>query len=331
MREGSTDSRRLVEGEAGAGEGTLSRDPDAYTMVLDNLAAKLRCPECRGRLTPAASSELTCRDCGRVFPSVRGTPCLLPDEALELGPGGDAGASLPGDITEHSVGGDYHWRAYGIDGLLPIAEARPEALLHGCGDAGERARLEALGFRVSGFDIRWSPGTDFVGDAHQIPLADATYDLVLSMQVLEHLHSPWIAVEEVARVLRPGGWFVGSVAFLKPFHSSYFHISHHGVTRLLEGVGFEIDTLFAAQSPTYTLFGALLPIGPVGLRRKLGAALDGLLYRLRASYWSATRHFDPDEPTGRFGASLPLTFRAFDRLRFAPAVVFRARKPPKQG
>ncbi len=301
-------------------------DTEIGQVGATDLLERLRCPECGGRVVPAAGEALECEGCGRAYPRVRGVPCLLPESMLRVDP--ERGeVEVPEDITEHATGGEYHWNAYGIESLLPTSGADREVLLVGCGDAGERARLRSMGFRVQGFDIHWSPGTDFLGDAHRIPVADESYDIAISMQVLEHLHSPWIAVGEMARVLRPGGWLIGSVAFLKAYHGSYFHITHLGMTHLLEEAGLEVDVLRGAQSLTYSLYGGLLPLGKIEWRRKAGAALDRLLGWLRARYWETTRHLDADEPSDRFGATIPLSFRTFDKLRFAPAVVFRARKP----
>ncbi|MBO1752064.1 methyltransferase domain-containing protein [Actinotalea sp. BY-33] len=43
------------------------------------------------------------------------------------------------------------------------------------------------------------------GDAHDLPLADATVDRVRTDRVLQHVVDPRRAVDEVRRVLRPGG------------------------------------------------------------------------------------------------------------------------------
>lgn len=44
-----------------------------------------------------------------------------------------------------------------------------------------------------------------VGDACELPFADAAFDRVVANQVLLHLADPWRAVEEMRRVLGPGG------------------------------------------------------------------------------------------------------------------------------
>ena len=45
----------------------------------------------------------------------------------------------------------------------------------------------------------------------RLPVEDASFDVVVCGELLEHLPFPERTVAEVRRVLRPGGWFVGSV------------------------------------------------------------------------------------------------------------------------
>lgn len=225
-----------------------------------------------------------------------------------------------------TCGGAYHWREYDLDRLLPDPKDGRDVLLVGCGDAGERSYLHSRGFQTIAFDIRSTGAVDFRADAHSVPIPDESCHMVISMQVLEHLHSPWQAVREMHRVLRPGGWCLGSVAFLKPFHASYFHMSHRGVTELLRQAGLQVDTLFGAQSVTYSLHGSMIPIAGRRLRRTVLGFVDRLILGGRAIAWSSTRRLDPNEPVDRFGSAIPMSFRQFDTLRFAPAVVFRAQK-----
>lgn len=229
-------------------------------------------------------------------------------------------------MSGQRIDGVYHWQEYCIRDLIPPGISGGRILLHGCGDASERSCLQEFGFRVVALDILRSEGTDLIADAHRLPLQDVTFDVVLSMQVLEHLHSPWLGVREIARVLTPGGWLIGSVAFLKPYHRSYFHMTHQGVLRLMNACGLMVDVVLGAQSLAYSTYGILLPLGGRRLTRFVYGALDSLLGALRARLWSLRTGLDPDQPTDRFDAGVPLSFREFERLRFAPTVVFRARR-----
>jgi D-aspartate ligase len=57
-----------------------------------------------------------------------------------------------------------------------------------------------------------------VADAHDLPFPDGSYSLVLALGVLPWLHSPDRALEEMARVVRPGGYVLTSVDNLLRLH-----------------------------------------------------------------------------------------------------------------
>lgn len=95
----------------------------------------------------------------------------------------------------------------------------------GCGDGRYLAALPGLGplpRRVVGVDIAESilatarRATAQVGfepelvraNLERLPLGDAEFDLVISIQVLEHLLDPAAGLRELARVLKPGGTLV---------------------------------------------------------------------------------------------------------------------------
>jgi SAM-dependent methyltransferase len=225
-------------------------------------------------------------------------------------------------------GGAYHWREHRIEEFLPAAESGRRALLLGCKDDGELRPLRHAGFEPVALDVHRRDVLDLVGDAHRLPLRSAAFDLVLSVQVLEHLHSPWIAVHEIARVLRTGGWFVGSVAFWKPFHTSYFHMTHLGVGQLCESAGLRVERFGGAQGPIFGLVDGLMPIGNRAFRLAVFGPIDRAVASLRARIWARRNAASPDEPRTQYGQHPALSYRVFDALRFAPAVVFAARKSP---
>jgi len=73
--------------------------------------------------------------------------------------------------------------------------------------------------RFEALDLLPTTGPDLVGDAHRLPLREAAYDAVIATQVLEHCHTPERVVQEIHRVLKPGGWLVVSVPFVYVIHA----------------------------------------------------------------------------------------------------------------
>ena len=49
------------------------------------------------------------------------------------------------------------------------------------------------------------------GDARRLPFADATFDVVITSEVLEHVQDDVAAIAEMVRVLKPGGRFAATV------------------------------------------------------------------------------------------------------------------------
>ena len=72
--------------------------------------------------------------------------------------------------------------------------------------------------RYFGGDISPAPNTKAVFDVCATPLATGCADVVLALEVLEHIATPERAIAEIARVLRPGGLLVLTVPFMFGVH-----------------------------------------------------------------------------------------------------------------
>ncbi|CAG37821.1 class I SAM-dependent methyltransferase [Desulfotalea psychrophila] len=125
------------------------------------------------------------------------------------------------------------------------------ALDIGCGKTQNRAPCQLAGYQYLGIDYREADAL-FLADAQALPLADNSIDFALSLAVLEHLPHPEIMLREAFRVLKNGARFIGSVAFLQPFHDgSYYHFTHLGLYSMLHDIGFEVELI--APSREYSV------------------------------------------------------------------------------
>jgi SAM-dependent methyltransferase len=64
---------------------------------------------------------------------------------------------------------------------------------------------------------------DIICDILDIPEPDASFDAVLCTEVLEHLPDPVRALDEMARLLRPGGTFIITAPFWSLTHFAPYH------------------------------------------------------------------------------------------------------------
>lgn len=162
-------------------------------------------------------------------------------------------------------------------------------------------RVEQMNFRgtarkVVGLDpdprVRDNPFLDeaHVGMSDHLPFPDECFDLVVCDNVLEHLESPESTLNEVARVLRPGGRFIAKtpnrahympmVARLTPlkfhkfvnrlrgrraedtFPTRYRMNSRSAVRRCAERSGLKVDSIRLIEGrPEYLRFNALTYLG----------------------------------------------------------------------
>ena len=160
--------------------------------------------------------------------------------------------------AQHSAEAELTARLDGAGG------AGPRVLDLGCGagDSIDLFRRLAPGVRWTGVDIEGSAevGMRTRGDAdfhtfdgQRLPFGDAEFDLVWCKQVLEHVENPRALLEDVARVLEPGGLLIGSTSQLEPFHSrSIANPTPYGLSLALEAAGLR-TTLIRPSIDSLTL------------------------------------------------------------------------------
>jgi SAM-dependent methyltransferase len=99
----------------------------------------------------------------------------------------------------------------------------------------------ALDYPSTGRDL-YGARPDTFADAHALPFADASFDAVVCLEVLEHVRDPGQVLGEIARVLKPGGKAWLSMPFLYPLHDAPFDFQRYtefGLRRDLAEAGLQ--------------------------------------------------------------------------------------------
>ncbi len=128
----------------------------------------------------------------------------------------------------------------------------------GSGELGHgRQWAQWLSNRVQfiSLDIQSRFRPTIVADAERLPIRSGFVDGVLAMSVLEHVPQPWVAVQEIHRILAPGGLVVGYVPYMWPYHADrtfhdYFRFSDEAIRSIfsnfaeveLEAAGSYVNT-----------------------------------------------------------------------------------------
>jgi SAM-dependent methyltransferase len=115
-------------------------------------------------------------------------------------------------------------------------------------DGIEYSREAAEAARAKGFTVTNQP-------LETIELPDATYDMVVAWMVLEHLHDPALALDKLARWMKPGGrlvasvpetaslarWFFGRYCYDLSLPTHLYHFSHRTLRLTLANAGWNVE------------------------------------------------------------------------------------------
>jgi SAM-dependent methyltransferase len=167
----------------------------------------------------------------------------------------------------------------------------------GCGPKPYYPFFADVASEYIGVDVVENPAAELLGAVEALPVEDASFDLVLCTQVLEHADDPAKAVSELRRVTRPGGRVLASTHGVQVYHPSpvdYWRWTHEGLRRLFEQNGSWSSVYVQPGAGTASglamLLGTYVEIAlrrsviakpPVLVLNKVGAALDARSAQLR--------------------------------------------------
>ena len=146
-----------------------------------------------------------------------------------------------------------------------------QVLDYGCADRPYRDWFEQ-GVEVVGADLPGNAAADITIESDgTVPCPDASFDAVLSTQVLEHVADPAVYLHECARVLRPGGRLLLSTHGIFYFHpdpNDFWRWTCQGLERIIGDAGLDVVRLEG-------IFG----MGATGVQLAVDAALPRLPHR----------------------------------------------------
>jgi ubiquinone/menaquinone biosynthesis C-methylase UbiE len=194
------------------------------------------------------------------------------------------------------------------DTVAKYARGR-DLLDYGCYNGGMALRYRAMNPRsITGIDIsengiaeataRYGSFAKYVvGDAHQMPFADGSFDLVAGRAILHHLDMDR-AFHEICRVLRPGG----SAIFMEPLGSNpgakvlramtprartsdERALTYADIVKANAVFGGESHFFFNLISVPVAMLTSLMPLEPDNLFLRLADLPDRILAHTPLKYW----------------------------------------------
>jgi len=271
------------------------------TPISENVWSRLVCSTCGHRLGRTHAGA-RCPACGLEYPHTKagsldlrlktnkkyelefnlGEPSLAADSfpfrPLRTNPTPEvdlSGLRVPRHLTRETLS------------YFPKARSPNSLMLDlGCGGGIHREVCEAAGFEWVGLDYE-AAGAPILGDAHSLPFMDSTFEFILCVTVLQYVRYPFVMMREAHRALKPGGKFIGTVAFLEPSHgTSFYHHSHLGTYNSLQSGGFTVEQV--APSKEWSALVALASMGLFhGLPRAISRAVVFPLQLFHRLWWKS--------------------------------------------
>ena len=164
--------------------------------------------------------------------------------------------------------------------IASLIERNTAVLDAGCGEQPLRREIEARGATYAGLDVEQNrAGTvDVIAPLWRVPLPDASFDVILATEVLEHVADLEGAFAEMARLLRSGGAVVITTPFAYPLHElphDYVRLSTAGIDALARRHGLTVVESSA--------MGNELEVLAVTLNNLMSNILRPLPFALRAA------------------------------------------------
>ena len=208
----------------------------------------MKCPQCGAVLIEKGSETLGCTKCDYSARQVQGIPLFTdvpaniePWEKVERGP--DKGTAWRKS----------NWKF--LNGFVSKLPAEAKILDVGAGHGDFADIFE--GRKYYSLDIVPYPEVDLVADLGAVnPFKDGAFEVVVLMNVLEHVYESRNLLKSIARIVSPGGSVVITVPFLLKVHQAPFDFSRYTpyfIEKMAADAGLQVESLQGYYDTQYLL------------------------------------------------------------------------------
>ena len=144
-------------------------------------------------------------------------------------------------------------------------------------------------------NLELNPGNniDYVGSVNEIPCGKNSFDVVIAQEVLEHVVSPSLAITEIFRVLKVGGYVYLQLPFIIGYHpcpNDYWRFTHEGIKQLLDPTKFKIIETGISVGPAVGFYRILVEFIVICFSLGFGflykpAKLFAVAFFCQSSFW----------------------------------------------
>lgn len=252
---------------ASAGDNELDAPTNGRAM---RIAGILRCPRCHGEFS-TVEGQLTCTECRQTYP--QNGSCLTFSN-IQMPETEDAAfqqermhhRSLRGrlyDLGQRVITSEYAPFDHRVAFLKSIAS---DAVTVELGSGNRRLNDDIINIDLFPF-----PNVDIAADIENCPIADASVDYVILDSVIEHVPNPQAVINEVWRILKPGGQLFCINPFLFPYHgypAHYCNFTRDGIQHLLRNFSkAAVEPHYGPTSAIINIVSEYVAISIAGQRR----------------------------------------------------------------
>lgn len=217
---------------------------------MNELLSLLVCPDCKHAFEKIDHASLRCTNCGRNIPLLDGKPIFTPMpeaahvyQSIERGP--DQGTPWR----------QANWR-FLEQQVRGLSKDKDALLLDVGAGHGDFARTYE-GRKSLSLDVIPYPEVDLTCDlAECVPFREGSFDMLILMNVLEHVYNFHGLLDSLFYLLKPGGSLIIAVPFMIKIHQAPFDFqryTHYSLEQMARQHGFEIALLEGYYDPIFFL------------------------------------------------------------------------------